>query len=150
MRVHPVNAIRHCAIPARAKLCTISLLGLILVMLPMRPGFAESSEVGRLFYSPAQRIQLEDARARKVTRLGVPSKSAAPVAAPAPAPRRFDGIVIRSDGEATRWVNGQPEVGPSSVSGLKPGQVRANGKVYEPYQIIRPQPTEPQTKEPSP
>lgn len=148
MIVYPIYALRHGVIPAPAKLCMISVLGLILVMLPMRPGLAEPGEVGRLFYTPAQRIQLEDARARRVTRLGDPSKSAVPVATPAP--RRFDGIVIRSDGEATRWVNGQPEVGPSSVSGLKPGQIRANGKVYEPYQIIRPLPPEPQTKETAP
>ncbi len=53
---------------------------------------------------------------------------------------RFDGVVIRSDGNSTRWVNGQPQVGASGVAGLKPGQIRADGKVYEPYQVLRPSP----------
>jgi len=57
-----------------------------------------------------------------------------------PAAVRFDGIVIRSDGTRTRWVNGQPQVGASGVAGLKPGQIRADGKVYEPYQMLRPSP----------
>ena len=100
---------------------------------------AEPVELGRLFYSSSERAQLEHARARNITRIDRTGKRENPVA-PMPAPTRFDGIVIRPDGQSTRWVNGKAEVGPSSVSGLKPGQIRANGKVYEPYQILRPQP----------
>lgn len=55
-----------------------------------------------------------------------------------PAPLRYDGVVIRSDGTTTRWVDGKPQVGASGVAELKPGQIRANGKVYEPYQVLRP------------
>jgi len=105
---------------------------------------APSTEPGRLFYTPAQRAQLEAARARNVTQLKQASSTAAP------APVRFDGMVIRSDGSSTRWVNGRPQVSTSGVSGLKPGQVRADGRVYEPYQVLRPG-TEPViAKEPTP
>ena len=111
---------------------------------------AEPVEPGRLFYTPAQRTQLETARARNVTQIARP-KQDVPVSASAPI--RFDGVVIRSDGQSTRWVDGKAEVGTPSVKGLKPGQTRANGKVYEPYQLLRPQsptPLEPAAKEAAP
>lgn len=145
MKIHQVNARPRATAPASA--CIGAALGLLLI-LAAASCRAEPADLGRLFYTPAQRTQLEDARARKVTRVGDTRKPADPVAAPAP--QRFDGVVIRSDGAATRWVNGQPEVGASSVPGLKPGQVRADGKVYEPYQIIRPQAPEPRTKDAAP
>ncbi len=93
---------------------------------------AQPADPGRLFYTPAQRAQLEAARSRNVTQI----KQAAPETATPPL--RFDGIVIRSDGKGTRWVNGQPQASRAGVAGLKPGQIRAEGRVYEPYQVLRP------------
>ena len=88
-------------------------------------------EPGRLFYSPAQRAQLEQLR------LVPAGRHAAARAEPAYVPPlRFDGVVVRSDGRTTRWVNGRAQVGSNGTGGLKPGQVRADGKVYEPYQIL--------------
>ncbi len=92
------------------------------------------ADPGRLFYTPAQRAQLEAARARNVTQ--VSRQHAGPTAGPQPV--RFDGLVIRSDGSRMSWVNGRPQVGTSGVADLKPGQLRADGKVYEPYQVLRP------------
>ena len=97
---------------------------------------ASPVEVGRLFYTPAERAQLENARVDNVTqstRAGKPDVSTS-----APPPLRYDGVLIRSDGKTTRWVDGKPQVGTPGVAGLKPGQIRANGKVYEPYQVLRP------------
>jgi hypothetical protein len=71
----------------------------------------------------------------------------------APAPLRYDGVVIRSDGTITRWVDGKAQRDGSAVSGLKPGQIRANGRVYEPYQVLRPrliEPANPDTKDAAP
>ncbi len=102
---------------------------------------AEPVELGRLFYTPAQRAQLESARTRNTTQQA--SQSQAGSSDGAPAPLRFDGMVIRSDGKTTRWVDGKPQLDGSGVSGLKPGQIRANGKVYEPYQVLRPRPAGP-------
>ncbi len=90
---------------------------------------APDAGLGRLFYTPAQRAQLEAARARNVTQ----TRLAKPHAI-----QRFDGVVIRSDGARTNWINGQPQAGVSGVAGLKPGQFRAHGRVYEPYQVLRP------------
>ncbi|MHB1054241.1 MAG: hypothetical protein ACYCZT_14420 [Thiobacillus sp.] len=110
-------------------------------------GFAAPSTPdlpGRLFYTPAQRAQLESARTRNVTQLAGKHTRGSPDGA---APRRFDGMVIRSDGKTTRWVDGKPQLDGSGVSGLKPGQVRAGGKVYEPYQVLRPRPADPAAPE---
>jgi hypothetical protein len=100
---------------------------------------------GRLFYTPEQRAQLEAARARNVTQVG----RAAPDAG-APPPIRYDGVLVRSDGKTTRWVDGQPQLDASGVAGLKPGQIRADGRVYEPYQVLRPSPAAPVAEEPTP
>ena len=101
------------------------------------PSLAASAELGRLFYTPAQRVQLDSARAHHVTQFVSQTKPASPP------PLRYDGVVIRSDGQTTRWVDGKAQAGTSSVAGLKPGQIRAGGKVYEPYQVLRPTPPSP-------
>ena len=59
-------------------------------------------------------------------------------------------MVIRSDGKTIRWVDGQPQTGTSGVAGLKPGQIRADGRVYEPYQVLRPGSAAPVAEEPTP
>lgn len=111
------------------------------------PGFAATADPGRLFYTPEQRAQLEAARSRSLTQPGGQNKTAAPAAL------RFDGMLIRSDGKTTRWVDGRPQLDGAAVSGLKPGQIRADGHVYEPYQVLRPRPPTPAApgeKEPPP
>ncbi|MEQ1592122.1 MAG: hypothetical protein ABL892_07000 [Thiobacillaceae bacterium] len=88
---------------------------------------------GRLFYTPEERAMLVNARTHKVTEL---QKSSA---LPDSGPVRFDGVLTRSDGVGTHWVNGRAHVGQSSVGirNLKPGQIRADKKIYEPYQVLR-------------
>jgi len=125
-------------------------------MIPVLLGMGHSSlaapvELGRLFYTPAQRAQLESARTHNVAQRAGQNPRGSPD--DATAPLRFDGMVIRSDGKTTRWVDGKPQLDGSGMSDLKPGQIRANGKVYEPYQVLRPissGPTEPGAKEPTP
>jgi len=105
---------------------------------------------GRLFYTPEQRAQLEAARTRNLTQPRGQNKTATPAT---PAPLRFDGMLIRSDGKTTRWVDGKPQLDGAAVSGLKPGQIRADGHVYEPYQVLRslpPTPAAPGEKESAP
>jgi len=109
---------------------------------------AAPTDPGRLFYTPVQRTQLEAARAHNVTQTSGANKPDSPDSTPPLL--RYDGVLIRSDGKFTRWVDGKPQVGASNVSGLKPGQIRADGKVYEPYQVLRPSPAVPVAKEPTP
>lgn len=107
-------------------------VAVLLLALAVTGAPSHAADLGRLFYTPAERAQLEAARARSVSQ--APSAAAA---TPAP-PQRFDGVVIRSDGASTRWVNGRPLAGAAGASGLKPGQTRAGGRVFEPYQVLRP------------
>ena len=117
-------------------LATIGLSGACLA--------SPATDPGRLFYTPEQRARLEAARDRNVTQTKEESPSVTP------APLRFDGMVIRSDGKATSWVNGQPQVGATGVKGLKPGQIQADGKVYEPYQVLRTSPEKATSEEAKP
>ncbi len=124
---------------ARFESCIQGILIAALLACASSSSLAATDEMGRLFYTPAQRAQLEAARTHGL-RAGS-SRNAQTAGEDSP-PLRFDGIVTRSDGKTTRWVDGKAQVGPSSVSGLKPGQLRADGKVYEPYQVLRPTPAD--------
>ena len=125
------------ALPLLAAIC----------LLPLPLGAAESppAALERLFFTPAQRADLQAARVRPL-----PSASPAGSAEPALAVVKFDGVLIRSDGKTTRWVDGKAQIGTAGISNMKPGQIRANGKLYEPYQVLRPQPAAKSEQEPTP
>ncbi|HUW28014.1 MAG TPA: hypothetical protein VMV97_05330 [Sulfuriferula sp.] len=122
------------------KKCIFSLLMVGLVSPAHAAGLS-----GRLFYTPAQRAQIEAARNR-----GTP----APADVPSAQDTTYNGYVVRSDGSATLWVNGQPrqlQRAPATpgtlrlpaTPALKPGQEfnTQYGRVLEPYE--RPAPTAP-------
>jgi hypothetical protein len=123
-------------------------LCLPLTLCAAEASLAAPAELGRLFYTPAQRAQLEAARPHSVTQDSRPSQAPRPDSTPAPL--RFDGVITRSDGASTRWVDGKAQLGTSGIAGLKPGQVRVDGKVYEPYQVLRPNQAEAGEKESTP
>lgn len=140
LSLRPAKLARHLVLRASV---IVSIAGC-----PAGASLAAAPDPGRLFYTPAQRAQLEAARTHHVAQH--PSQTQEDTPDSAPAPLRFDGQVTRSDGKTTRWVNGKAQLGASSVPGLKPGQIRADGKVYEPYQILRPNPGEDSRKDPAP
>lgn len=97
---------------------------------------------GRLFYTPAQRAQMEAARNRPL-----PATAASPLPQPSAQETTYNGYVIRSDGNATLWVNGQPRRLPHAprtsvtlklpaIPALKPGQQYSprHGRVLESYE----------------
>lgn len=103
----------------------------LIALLAAGPAWATDPAAGRLFYTPAERAQLESTRARGMVR----KTDGAPGAAEAV---RYDGLVVRSDGQRIRWVNGKAQLDAAGVEGLKPGQIRAGKRVYEPYQVLTP------------
>lgn len=92
------------------------LLCLFLLALGLPPAaWAADASLGRLFFTPAQRQALEDAR-RKNIRAEV--QAAEKPARPPVRNVTVSGLVRRSDGESTVWVNGKPVDG-ATADGLK-------------------------------
>jgi hypothetical protein len=90
-------------------------LCLVLLMLVASPAWAADAALGRLFFTPVERNALEEAR-RKNVRAEVQA-----IEKPARPPVRnvtVTGLVRRSDGENTVWVNGKPVDG-ATTDGLK-------------------------------
>ena len=116
-----------------------------LMPLPLAAADSRPAELERLFFTPAQRAEMQAARAYPST-----ARTPSDLQDAAPAPVQFNGVLIRSDGTTTRWVDGKAQTGTAGISNMKPGQVRANGKLYEPYQVQRTQPDASNEKEPTP
>ena len=90
------------------------------IVLMLGAGTAVGAELGRLFFTPAQRATLEKLRAKNI----VTEASSDPAPAP-PAPQNvsLDGVVRRSDGKNTVWLNNR------AVSGRQAGGIDiATGK----------------------
>lgn len=124
----------------------------LLLLALLTPSLHAAQPLGRLFFTPAQRNTLDAGK-----QLDRPKTAAGP-AVRGPRSLTVDGIVTRSDGESTVWVNGGAagikrqgaatiSATPSSaatarvqVTGtstkLRVGQTldRATGKVTEPYE----------------
>lgn len=108
--------------------------GLIFICLLAAP--ASHAGLGRLFYTPDQRAGLEKARLQNRTQAAIQAPSISP------GPLTYDGIVIRSDGHSTRWVNGKPQAGNTYEfhargKTLKPGQTLDQGRIHEAHGIRR-------------
>lgn len=84
---------------------------------------AADSALGRLFFTPAERAKLDARRQEAITNANRPAPP--PVAEAPPKPPQsqvltLNGVVRRSDGESTVWINGktlsrQPEYGGRSM-----------------------------------
>ena len=75
---------------------------LIAIVLMIFAGAASAAELGRMFYTPAQRATLDNARKQNIrVDIGNDSEQAAPV----PQNMSVNGVVRRSDGKNTVWMN---------------------------------------------
>ncbi len=76
------------------------------------PAHAQERMAGRLFFTPEQRDQLDAGRREAIANRNrpapTPARSAPVPKAPPPQVVTLHGVVKRSDGEATVWVNGRP------------------------------------------
>lgn len=107
--LHPFAARARHAVPLPV---AIALFTLAATSAP-----ATAAELGRLFYTPEQRAQLDTERAHNVTPEDSPNVIS------------IDGIVQRHGGERTVWINGVPQAAgqsderaPESVPVAVPGQ----------------------------
>jgi len=92
------------------------------------PG-AAAEPLGRLFFTPAQRSSLDIARSQR-TRVTVATEKTEETAAPLPEVISYGGMVRRSDGETTVWINNRA-VSDKEAKGGTPRvtQVRPDGAV---------------------
>lgn len=100
----------------------------VLLMAATAPAFG-AEPLGRLFFTPAERAQLDQARLQK-ERPPVAKAAEAPAPAP-PAPQilTYSGVIRRSDGKAVLWLNDRP-VDEKDASGLAvAGRIRDDGSV---------------------
>ena len=86
--------------------------------------------IGRLFFTPTERAQLDVARATK--RVAEPAASSKPAEPPPPETQTitYSGIVRRSDGKSILWLNSRAADEKEALSGLPvSGRVRPDGGV---------------------
>jgi hypothetical protein len=84
-----------------------------------------AEELGRLFFTPAQRASLDVARSQRA-RATLSTERTEQDAAPVPQTITYGGLVRRSDGQTTVWINNQavrerePAGGGAIVSRIRP------------------------------
>jgi len=84
--------------------------------------------LGRLFFTPAERAQLDQARTHK--QRSPQSTATEPVTSPPTQTITYSGIVRRSDGKSILWLNNRPGEEKEAFAGLAVhGHVGANGAV---------------------
>jgi hypothetical protein len=85
--------------------------------------------LGRLFFTPAQRASLDVARSQRA-RAAVATEKSEVEATPVPQTITYSGVVRRSDGKTTVWINNQPVHDRESAGAAAiVGRVRADGSV---------------------
>jgi hypothetical protein len=106
---------------------------LALVLVGASAGHAAEPAVGRLFFTPAERAALEDARKRNIRAEQLAEEAAKRPKAPAARDVTVTGVVMRSDGESFAWVNGKSVEGKTS-DGLRVRHTAQPNKVlvYDP------------------
>jgi hypothetical protein len=91
---------REAAADGRPAMRGLRILVAAALAVPAAPG---AEPLGRLFYTPAQRAQLDTARSQR-SRAPVVAAEQEPASA-VPELLTYDGMVRRSDGKTTVWIN---------------------------------------------
>ncbi|MGH8600335.1 MAG: hypothetical protein ACRET1_06715 [Burkholderiales bacterium] len=89
------------------------LLALVLLVTTTATASA-ADDLGRLFFTPAQRAQLDVLRERH-QRLGAAAEARK---SPLPQSITVNGVVTSSDGKSTVWINHQPVTGGEPAEGV--------------------------------
>jgi hypothetical protein len=94
-------------------------------------GTASAAEVGRLFFTPTERAQLDVARTQKKAPAATDTATAAAEEeTPAPQVVTYGGLVRRSDGKSMLWLNDRLLEEKEALTGSAlQGQVRPDGAV---------------------
>jgi hypothetical protein len=88
------------------------------------------AELGRLFFTPAERAQLDLARTQKKAPPPPPPAAQTLEAPPAPEIVNYGGIIRRSDGKSMLWINDRVAEEREALGALSlKGAVRSDGAV---------------------
>lgn len=90
--------------PSRMPLRALAALCTTLSLLASPAVHAQTQPLGRLFNTPQERAQLDARRAGAET----PPASGAQTPLPPPQPLQVNGVVLRSGGRGTVWINQSP------------------------------------------
>jgi hypothetical protein len=104
-------------------------LALFLLGLTLTQAASAAQPVGRLFFTPSERAQLDAMRTQKPS---PQQAAAAPPQEPRPTSQTitYSGIVRRNDGRSTLWLNNKPVDEKDALSGFAvTGRVRPDGAV---------------------
>ncbi len=102
---------------------------IICCALVLMAGSVRAAEpLGRLFFTPAQRSSLDVARTQRA-RTTLATERTEEVAAPVAQTLTYDGMVRRSDGKTTVWINNRPVSDKESGGAAIVGRVRPDGSV---------------------
>ncbi len=86
--------------------------------------------LGRMFFTPAQRAQLDVARTQRArTTLATEKTEEVLTAAPVAQSITYDGMVRRSDGKSTVFLNSRPVHDKEPAGAVVVGRIRADGGV---------------------
>lgn len=100
---------------------------------PAKPAAKPAAEpLGRMFFTPAQRVSLDVARKQRArtTVATEATEEVAATAAPVPQTITFDGMVRRSDGKSTVWINNRPvNENEQAGGGVVFGRIRPDGGI---------------------
>ena len=94
------------------------------------PAARPPQPLGRMFFTPAQRTQLDVARTQRArTTLATEKTEEVLTAAPVAQSITYDGVVLRSDGKSTVWLNNRPVNDKEPAGAVVVGRIRADGGV---------------------
>ncbi len=98
----------------RGKLLPAMMVAALSVAASGLPRAGVAAELGRLFLTPQQRVELDKRRAANAAEAETVVESTVTV----------NGVVIREGGKSTAWVNGVPQHGADAASVTRPGAYR--------------------------
>jgi hypothetical protein len=106
-----------------------TLLALCCGLAVMVPPAGAQQPLGRLFFTPAQRASLDVARSQRA-RTALSTEKTDEDATPVPQTITYSGVLRRSDGKTTVWINNQPVHDRQSAGAAAiVGRVRPDGSV---------------------
>lgn len=107
------------------------LIAFVLFLLFTSGALGQEIGLGRLFFSPEQRAKLDQQRLRGIAPSSLPGNDG---------PVTLNGLVTRSSGRSTAWLNGVPveerNLEGDSLLRLRPGETTAPSRRDAPIDIL--------------